>query len=217
MERRTALRNLGMAMGLTAATPALIGILQSCQREASLPWTPKFFSADQGAVLARLVDIIIPKTDTPSASEVQVHAFIDGYVYEVLEKNEQDFMNRAFTAFIDKALADSGKKKAGDLSAEDLEPLLAQALARKEPDEEARISEAIAAYQQAVESGGQALLDEAVSRYLFANNLRGSVIWAYKTSAYVGEEVLAYLPVPGQYTPCGDLNELTGGKAWSLS
>ncbi|MEJ2163444.1 MAG: gluconate 2-dehydrogenase subunit 3 family protein, partial [Robiginitalea sp.] len=39
---------------------------------------------------------------------------------------------------------------------------------------------------------------------------------AYKTTEYIGEEILAYLPVPGEYIGCGDLDELTGGKAWSL-
>lgn len=164
----------------------------------------------------KLVDIIIPKTDTPSASEVQVHAFIDGYTNEVSEPAEQELMKVAFAAFIDKALAESGKTGAADLSAEDLEPVLAAALAKKSPDEEAQMSEAIAAYQQAVEAGGQASLDAAVASSLFASNLRGGVIWAYKTSEYVGEKVLAYLPVPGGYTPCGDLDELTGGKAWSI-
>ena len=49
-----------------------------------------------------------------------------------------------------------------------------------------------------------------------AYNLRGLTIWGYKTSEYVGEEVLAYLPVPGEYIACADTQELTKGKAWSL-
>ncbi len=216
MERRKALRNMGMAMGLTVATPTLISLLQSCQREAALTWTPKFFTAEQGAVLLKLVDIIIPKTDTPAASEVQVHAFIDEYTNAVSEPGEQDLMKMAFGAFIGKALADSGKTSAADLSAEDLEPVLAGALAKKSPEEEAQMFEAVAAYQQALEAGGEATLDEAIARSLFATNLRGGVIWAYKNSEYVGEKVLAYLPVPGGYIPCGDLDELTGGKAWSI-
>ena len=217
MERRVALRNMGMAMGLTVATPTLLSILQSCQRETAVAWTPKYFTPGQGAVLIKLVDIIIPKTDTPSASEVQVHAFVDSYVNEVSDLPEQELMSMAFTAFINKALADSGKDDATDLSAEDLEPVLAEALAKRDAAEEARIYEQISSYQQAQAAGEPKTLDEAIARYMFANNLRGAVIWAYKTSEYVGEEVLAYLPVPGGYTPCGDLNELTGGKAWSLS
>ncbi|MDA0950815.1 MAG: gluconate 2-dehydrogenase subunit 3 family protein, partial [Bacteroidetes bacterium] len=44
---------------------------------------------------------------------------------------------------------------------------------------------------------------------------RGMVIDAYKSSEYVGENVLAYLPVPGEYVACDDLETLTGGVAWA--
>ena len=207
---------MGMAMGLTLATPTVMSILQSCQQETGPDWTPVFFNEGEGAVLVKLVDIILPKTDTPAASELQVHTFIDSYMEAVPAAAEQDFMRMAFGAFIDKALADSGKEAAGDLTAEDLEPVLAESLAKKTPEEEAVMMEAISSYQEAVETGQEATLDEAISRYSFANNLRGSVIWAYKNTEYIGEEVLAYQPVPGEYIPCGDVDELTGGKAWSI-
>jgi hypothetical protein len=65
-------------------------------------------------------------------------------------------------------------------------------------------------------TGGEAELDDDVACYAFAGNVRNMAIWAYKSSQYIGEEVLAYLPIPGEYIGCGDVNELTGGKAWSL-
>lgn len=216
MERRKALKNMGMAMGLTLSTPTVLSILQSCQQDTGPDWTPVYFSEGEGRVLVHLVDLILPKTDTPSASELQVHAFLDSYMEAVPEKEEQDFMKMSFGSFIDKALADSGKEEAGDLTPEDLEPVLAESLAKRSPEEEAMIMEAINSYQEAIETGESATLDEAISRYSFANNLRGTVIWAYKNTEQIGENVLVYLPVPGEYIPCGDLNELTGGKAWSI-
>ncbi len=207
---------MGMAMGLTLSTPTVLSILQSCQQDTGPDWTPVYFSEGEGRVLVHLVDLILPKTDTPSASELQVHAFLDSYMEAVPEKEEQDFMKMSFGSFIDKALADSGKEEAGDLTPEDLEPVLAESLAKRSPEEEAMIMEAINSYQEAIETGEPATLDEAISRYSFANNLRGTVIWAYKNTEQIGENVLVYLPVPGEYIPCGDLNELTGGKAWSI-
>jgi hypothetical protein len=41
-------------------------------------------------------------------------------------------------------------------------------------------------------------------------------IWAYKTSQKIGEEVLAYDPIPGKLQGCISLEEATGGKVWSL-
>ena len=37
-----------------------------------------------------------------------------------------------------------------------------------------------------------------------------------KPNEYIGENVLAYAPIPGDYKGCVDLMETTGGKAWSL-
>src|SRR5699024_7110857 len=71
MDRRRALRNIGLTTGVVAASPALLSLLQSCTAEKA-SWIPEFFTPEEGIVLTNIVDIIIPKTDTPSASEVNV-------------------------------------------------------------------------------------------------------------------------------------------------
>lgn len=215
MDRRKALKNMGLALGHTVATPTLISLVQSCKTEPAITWAPEFFTMEQGNVLTKLVDIILPKTDTPSASEVQVDIFIDRFAKEVMEKEQQDFLQMSMSKFMDKALADSGTEKIENLTAENLEPVLASAL-KATKDEQAIYTDKINAYNEALTKGNDASLEEVVSRFAFANNLRGMAIWGYKTSEYVGEEILAYLPVPGEYIACGDTEELTGGKAWSL-
>ncbi|WP_396632530.1 gluconate 2-dehydrogenase subunit 3 family protein [Maribacter sp. R86514] len=215
MDRRRVLKNMGMSLGYMVATPTLLSIVQSCKSEPALTWTPEFLTQTEGTVLSKLVDIILPKTDTPSASEVQVDVFIDRFAKDVMEKEKQDFLKMSMTKFTNKALADSGKEKAEDLTAEDLEPVLASSL-KYNKDEQAEMFKTINSYTKAIANGDTAELDDEVSRFAFANNLRGMTIWGYKASEYVGENVLAYLPVPGEYVPCGDLQELTEGKAWSL-
>ena len=215
MDRRKALKNMGLSLGYAVATPTLISIVQSCKQQNIVDWTPDFFSKEEGAALTQLVDIILPKTDTPSASEVQVHLFIDKFANKVMEKEQQDFVKMTMGKFLDEAVANSGKVNISELSAEDLEPVLAEALKTTNKGE-VQMFEAIQAYHEAVAKGQSALLDDGASRFAFANNLRGMTIWGYKTSEYIGEEVLEYLPVPGEYIGCGDLQELTGGKAWSI-
>ncbi|MBU2948105.1 gluconate 2-dehydrogenase subunit 3 family protein [Zobellia uliginosa] len=215
MDRRKALKNMGIALGYTVATPTLLSIVQSCKNETVLEWTPEFFTKDQGAVLTKLVDIILPKTDTPSASETQVNIFIDRFADQVMEKEQQDFLKMSMDRFIEKALKDTGKEKAADLTSEELEPVLAAAL-KVTKEDEVKNNLAIKQYNEAIAEGKEALLDDGISRFAFANNLRGMTIWGYKTSEYVGEKVLAYLPIPGEYIACADTEELTGGKAWSL-
>jgi len=215
MDRRKALKNMGMALGYTVATPTLLSIVQSCKTDTVLEWTPDFLGKDEGAALTKLVDIILPKTDTPSASETQVHLFIDRFADQVMDKEQQEFFKMSMSRFMEKALKDSGKEKAGDLSAENLETVLATSL-KVTKEDEVKNFDAIKQYNEAIAEGKEALLDDGISRFAFANNLRGMTIWGYKSSEYVGEEVLEYLPIPGEYIGCADLNELTGGKAWSL-
>ncbi|MEM7381727.1 MAG: gluconate 2-dehydrogenase subunit 3 family protein [Bacteroidota bacterium] len=215
MDRRIALKNMGLALGYTVATPTLISIVQSCKSEKVLEWTPDFFSKEEGSVLTHLVDIILPKTDTPSATEVQVNLFIDRFIDQVIPKEQQDFVKMTMGKFIEKALTDSGKENAGQLGPEDLEPALASALKITKEQEEAQ-QKAMEEFMMAMGEGKAAELNDEAARYAFANSLREMTIWGYKTTEYIGEQVLAYLPVPGEYIGCGDVNELTGGKAWSL-
>ncbi|MEO0570191.1 MAG: gluconate 2-dehydrogenase subunit 3 family protein [Bacteroidota bacterium] len=217
MKRRSALKNMGMAFGYAAATPALLSVLQSCKEKTSYAeWTPTFFDKDKGYALAQMVDVILPKTDTPSATEVNVHVFIDQYVHEVLPQEQQSFTKILTDKFMDMVLSESGKDDLTDVEAEDFEPILNTYLAKRTDDQMEAQEESVGTYIETVMKGEQAELDAEVACYAFADNVRNMAIWAYKSSEYIGEEVLAYLPIPGQYIGCGDLNELTGGKAWSL-
>ncbi|MFS4492946.1 gluconate 2-dehydrogenase subunit 3 family protein [Maribacter sp. 2308TA10-17] len=215
MDRRKALKNMGLAMGYTVATPTLIGIMQSCKGETVMEWTPDFFSKEQGAILTKLVDVILPKTDTPSASEVQVNLFIDRFMNEVAEKEQQDFMKMTMSRFLEKATKNAGLENVTELSSEALEKTIASTL-KITKEEETKNGKLVEAFQLALKEGQDATLDDTVASHAFASNLRGMTIWGYKTSEYVGEKVLAYLPLPGQYVACGDIQELSGGKAWSL-
>ncbi len=215
MDRRKALKNMGLSLGYAVATPTLISIFQSCKTETALEWIPDFFSKEEGVLITNLVDLILPKTDTPSASEVQVNIFIDRFANEVMEKEQQDFLKMTMKKFADEVLKNSGKETISDLNPQDIEPVLAQAL-KVTKEEEKNYTKTIVDYNISLKEGSAPQLDDKTALFGFANSLRGLTIWGYKTSEYVGEEVLAYLPIPGEYKACEDLEELTGGKAWSL-
>ncbi len=215
MDRRKALRNMGLSMGYAVATPTLFSILQSCKNDKALVWKPYYFNPEQGDALIQLVDLILPKTNTPSASELQVHLFIDRYANEVLQPDQQALLKTTTDAFFKNALANAKAERIQDLSTEQLEKSLSEAL-KNTKEQEIAFGEKIATYQNALLEGKNATLDDKTACYAFANNLRNMTIWGYKGSEYIGEEVLAYLPVPGEYVACGDLEQLTNGKAWSL-
>ena len=215
MDRRVAIKNMGLALGYTVATPTLVSLVQGCKNVETVNWTPDFFTKEQGNILHKLVDIILPKTDTPSASEVNVHIFIDRFANEIMEDIQQSITKLSFDKFIAKALEGSGKDDANDLTSEDLEPALSAAFQVSEEEQVSNEDLVIKNPSAMIKGENDAVSDEPF-RYNFAKNIRDMTIWGYKTSEYVGEEVLAYLPVPGEYIGCGDLNELTGGKDWSL-
>lgn len=208
---------MGMVFGYAAATPTLISVLQACkERQSYADWTPSFFKKEQGHAIAQLLDVLLPKTDTPSATAVNTHIFIDAFSKEVLPVEQQLFMKMTMEHFFKKLLLQAGKERLSDVNDEDFEPLLSKYLAKRTDEEEEAQATIIANYMQNTLAGKEEVLDPEIACYSFATSIRNMAIWAYKNSEYIGEEVLAYLPIPGEYVPCGDTNTLSKGKAWSL-
>lgn len=217
MERRSALKNMGMVFGYAVATPTLLGLVQSCKEKLPYAeWVPSFFDKDKGYALAQMIDVILPKTDTPSGTEVNVHVFIDQFVKDVLPDEETAFMNMVMDKFMGKVMTDSGKETLADIEGEDFVPALTKYLKKMSDDEEKMQGKAIEDYMKAKMTGESPDLAEDAACFEFANNIRNMASWSYKTSEYIAEEVLAYLPLPGEYIPCADVDELTQGRAWSL-
>ncbi|WP_350289337.1 gluconate 2-dehydrogenase subunit 3 family protein [uncultured Croceitalea sp.] len=217
MERRSALKNMGMVFGYAVATPTLLGVLQSCKDKVPYAeWIPSYFDKDKGYALAQMIDVILPKTDTPSATEVNVHVFIDEFAKGVLPEEQQAFMKVLMDKFMNKVLTDAGKESLMDIEGVDFEAALTKYLTKMSDEQEEAQGKAIGEYMEATMAGESAELNEDVACRAFAGNVRSMATWAYKSSEYIGEEVLAYLPLPGEYIACGDVEELTQGRAWSL-
>lgn len=190
MDRRKALRNIGLTTGFVVATPSLLSLLQSCQTDVQ-NWQPEYLTVEEGVVLTGLVDTFLPKTETPSASEVNVPQFIDIILKDVVSVEEQEQKKKSMTALIEKVKADYNADL-NKVTEEDYQKLLDS-------------------YLSGDEKTGT---DKEIADLL--NSVKWMTINAYRNSELVGETILAYDPVPGTYIPCGDLQELTGGKSWSL-
>lgn len=199
MKRRDALKNLGLATGFFVATPTIIGLLQSCTSEVK-NWIPEFLTTDQGVALAKLVDIILPKTDNlPAATELNVPQFIDKYMNEVLDDEEQIKYKSAFANMM--TMIKPNTEESIEHVSEDAYKILLDKhmLVKDEIDEER-------------EENPESL---ELTKSEFLNSIKWMTINAYLTTEQIGENVLVYDPVPSQYY-CGNLQELTGGKSYSL-
>lgn len=195
MNRRDALKNLGMVAGYAATLPSAFSILQSCTTDEK-KWTPLFFSNEEGIVIKNLVNIILPKTENMvGALDVNVPEFIDLYAHKaLLQEDIEAYRLEIAGIMLELPITEKG---AIDLKSEDYETLLSK-------------------YLKADKNQQKQYEDDENITYLALVNLRSQSIWAYKTSALIGEEVLAYDPIPGQQIGCLPLKDATNGKSWSL-
>ena len=81
MKRRDLLKNLGLGAGYVVVAPSVFSLLQSCKNDPE--WQPVFLNANNGFALTQVLDVIIPKDDTPGASELNIAQFIDSYMDKV--------------------------------------------------------------------------------------------------------------------------------------
>ena len=195
MNRREVLKGLGLSLGYIIATPTILSMLQSCTAEAE-QWTPQFFSKKQGLVLQKLVDIIIPKTEgIAGALDVNVPQFMDLYISKTASEEDKKFYKTGLDAVMNALGILNGE--AVVLSTDHFETLLSKYLRITRAQRLVYITE-----------------DNLVFKTL--TTLRDQTVWSYLSSKEIGENVLAYSPVPGQQIGCITLEEATGGRAWSL-
>ncbi len=229
MDRRSALRNLGWGAGALVVTPTIMSILQSC-KEAGPTFTPLFVSPAQGHALRSMVDLIIPNDEqVPGAVALGVHEFVDLYWKEVLASDiseledpfmkpsltkEQDFIKNAFANF-EATFKSTFNKELADGKPEEFDQLLAKYL-RASKEEKLGYDQALYAYLGELENNPSASFDSDAQNYYLLSSIRGLTVMGWKNSETIGETVLWYDPVPGQYKGCIPLSEAGNGKDMSL-
>jgi len=105
MKRREVLKYTAYATGIALSAPLLVS-LSSCnpdQLKKVANYKTSFFSNDQFKLLSDLIDTILPKTDSPSASDVGVHQIIDNMVGNVYEKKDRTAYQDSFSV-LEKAI-----------------------------------------------------------------------------------------------------------------
>ena len=215
MDRRKALKTIGYGAGAISVTPAVVGLFHSCQNNSS-NFVTEYFNKKQFAIVSQLMELILPETEIPGAINLKLPEFLDGYIYTIYSEESQKKISKGLDSFIDVALFDTAKSKADKLTNEDLDFQLAKYL-KADNDQKNSWKKQDSDYQKALKnkSNSPKLPSEALA-YGFANQLRSLSITAFRTNEYIGENVLAYAPIPGEQRGCVDLMETTGGKIWSL-
>lgn len=178
MNRREMLRYTALLTGGAVSTSFATVFLSGCSGPAEEVSELHFFDPDQFDLVSLLADTILPRTDSPSATDVNVHYTIDSMIGQVfgLEfkskfRKQWDELENHLTAQNFQQLEQSGR---------------VELLRRLELN---RTSE--------TESARQAYIE-----------LKQQVIAYYLTTEEIGKEHLNYLPVPGDYKPCISVDEV---------
>lgn len=192
MNRRDILKYTAYVTGAAVGAPLWATLITGCKidpPENTTQYTPSFFGKEDFALLQDLIDTLLPKTDSPSATGVGVHVTIDMMVGQGYPSEKQEAYSTGFMAlknYLAKAAGENG--------------FLAMADDRK------------ADILTALETGEADAPKPARRGWL---DVRQQTIAYYLASKEVALHHLNYLPVPGGYEPCISLSEV-GGKAWAL-
>ena len=197
MDRRKALRQTGLLTGATLLTPSLLMLLDSCKKESRLTWIPVFFTETEAKTVSKLIDKILPRTETPGALDVNVDVFLDKYFFGTYDEASKSRLRKEIEAFNSNCLSEMG----------DLFPDLNDEKTQSVMEAAEKASADISPSIWGATVGEQKPLT-------FYRKLKSMAIWAYFTSEKIGEDVLSYDPIPQEYDGCIPLSDV--GNRWSL-
>lgn len=106
MKRRELIKLVTMATGAALAVPLSSSLLTACQKVEAVKdsdYQLQYFNEKDFSSLIEMLDVILPKTDSPSAVEVGVHQIIDTMVAQVYTNDEKNEFTEKFAALNDYA------------------------------------------------------------------------------------------------------------------
>ena len=218
MNRREAIQRVALLMGGVVSAPAILGVLKVYAKEPGPGWKPLVLGKEDLAVVDRVVDIMLPRTDTPGALDVGVPAFVDTMLKEVYSPEDRDLYMRGLREF------DAAAQQAHRKPFVNLERAQQRALVQ-------RFQDAAIADERAVASQKQKDLVQRVrSAALLVQRTKPSTV-AYKrpfilatkelallgffTSQPGATQVLQYVAIPGAYHGCLPVSQAGNGKRWA--
>ncbi len=185
MNRREILKYTALATGAAVSGSLASIILSGCGSDAADKavadgFQAKFFAEGEMMQLRSLVDVILPKTDSPSASEVGVHKIMDSMVGEVYTVERQAEFRKGYAAL--------------------MEYLTNAGFFDKKAAEHVQILKTLGA---STDEATKPIRDA------FKDMKQQSIAY-YLSNKEIGTKYLNYLPVPGKYEACISVEEAGG-------
>ena len=101
MKRRELIRLMTLATGAVLSVPLSSALLTACQKVKHVKesdYTLQFFNVQEFSFVKNLLEIILPRTNSPSAIDVGVHQIIDTMICIVYSPEQQKTFTERFAA-----------------------------------------------------------------------------------------------------------------------
>jgi gluconate 2-dehydrogenase gamma chain len=200
MNRRAALKQVAFLMGGAVSAYSILGIETGYGADASptAPARTSIFNDSQIKLVSTVADIIIPRTDTPGATDVGVPGFIDLMLANVCEKKDRDRYLAGLAEF------EAAARSEGQSGFASLKPAQQVELVGK--------FHAAAVVQERRRPRGP---DDHPQRP-FILMTKELTLLGFFTSQVGATQVLQYAAVPGSFHACIPLSQAGNGKSWAV-
>ena len=190
MNRREVLRYTAWITGSAISASLASAILSGCSEQTpdKNPVTTAdsaanssllhFFTPEQFTLVTLLADTILPRTDSPSATDVKVHIRLDSMLGQVFDSNYQTTFKTRWVALESYLSQQQFLQLSPAVQVETL-----QSLELSQNDDTTNAKKALVEFKQ-------------------------HVIAYYLTTEDIAKTFLNYLPIPGAYKPCISLDDV---------
>ena len=175
MDRRNALRNLGILTGGMVLLPSC----DFSEEKVSLVMNKLNIKASEETLMKELVSSIIPEGEIPGAGSLEVHNFVWIMVDDCMDDEKQASFLKGMKSF------DSFVKKTNGTSF----------LSMQQTERENTLSDLLN-----IKTDDSDPLQKDI--FLFVSTVKGLTSYGYMQSEYIMKEVMPYTLIPGSYGPC---------------
>lgn len=191
MDRREAMRVLAASAALPLATPKLWAVLREARALLESQAAQGTLNPHQMLTVAAIADMIIPRTETPGATDVGAPAFIDLIVSEWYTDEER-------------AIFGEGLVDVDELAQRSFKKNFVQGSAEQRADVLRALGEQMMSNADALKNHprGERVLEAGKTFYQM---IRGLTLTAYFTSEAGATEALNYQIIPDRYDGCATL------------
>jgi gluconate 2-dehydrogenase gamma chain len=198
LDRRELLKRVAYLMGGAISAPLVSAVLNGCSRTSNSDWQPAVLTQAQADLVAEVVEIMIPRTDTPGAKDVGVPQFIDVMLKEAFSSADRERFLSGLNEFDALAVREYGHS----FNDKELDSVKRLALVQRVQDEAIAVERGAAPFSRP-------------SNRPFILMTKELTLLGFFMSEVGATQVLQYEPVPGAYHGCVPLAAAGKGRAWA--